>query len=366
MAKRDLRHDDLIDAGIGLTEAVIEWGKRPATPPRVALTDRDLAIFVWLEQHRFATAQMLAALFFDARWSAVMRRLKLLHDIGYLDKFRPTVARTAGSAKWIFCLTQRGWLALCDAGLSATGRLPFGELTDLAYVSHDLQLDALLLSIAMRELPGSGPLTNRLPFQILGPDIARVPRDGGPRPDTTSAAAALPEGHIVARGDSSAGLLEPDATLLGTHVQSGLPFAVMIEYDRTLRPSKQRDRWRRYDRFLAETWREGRFADYHSAPLVVYLLPRTKLLPTFLKEADKHLTAWIGPTNSHPSRGSYPGRDFLLFTSRERLLDGDWTMECLPAQPAGIRGTATVHSRPVHVPLMRLFATVTVTRRLAA
>jgi hypothetical protein len=115
-------------------------------------------------------------------------------------------------------------------------------------------------------------------------------------------------------------VLEPDATLLGAHAQSGLPFAVLFEYDRTRRPAKQRDRWRRYDRFLTDTRRHSRFADHHSAPLVVYVVAHTRMLPAFLREAEKHLTAWTGPPQTSPEQRVYPGRSLVLFTSRERLL----------------------------------------------
>jgi len=341
--------------GENLTDTAIQRGRRPKTLPPVAITDRDLRVLGWLEHHRFASTQMLATLFWGRLGSAARDRLKLLHDAGFLDKLRPYGAG-GGSSEWIYSLTPRGWQALSDRDQARATRLRFGEVNDLAYVSHDLQLDALLLELFVREHPGTGPLIERLRFQWHGPELGRVERDGGPMPRRPSPAALLPEGHGISRANSLPGILEPDATLLGASPKSGRPVTVMIEYDRTQRPSKQRDRWRRYDRFLTETWREGRFADHHAAPLVLYLLPRTKLLPAFLKEADKHLTAWTGPANGHPSLGRYPGRDHLLFTSRERLLAADWTMECVPAQPADVRGTQTVHPRVVNMPLPRVFA----------
>lgn len=346
--------DPLASVGDGLTEAAIQWGRRPPEPPPVSLTPRDLAMFGWLEQHRFATSGMLSALFFHQHSHPVRRRLKLLHDAGYLDKFRPNRGR-GGSSEWIYRLTQRGWHVLCDHGCSVSGRLPFGELTDLAYVGHDLQLDSLLISIARRAFPGHGPLLERLPFEWHGADLGRVERGGGPPSERLGTAARLPEGHVTAAAGSIPGVLEPDATLLGPHAVSGLPIAVLFEYDRTRRPAKQRDRWRRYDRFLTETWRDSRFGDHHCAPLVIYLLPHTKLIPTFLEEADKHLTAWVGPRQGAPQQGTYPGRDLIMFTSRERLLGGDFTMDCVPAHPADVRGTKTVHARTEPVPFLTLF-----------
>lgn len=345
----------LAAAGDRLTEDAIQWGRRPADPAPVSLTDRDVAIFAWLEQHRFATTGMLAELFFGRRTYPVRRRLKLLHDAGYLDKLRPNRGR-GGTTDWIYRLTQRGWDVLCDRGYSATGRLPFGELTDLAYVAHDLQVDAMLLTLMARAFPGAGPLIDRLPFQWQGDDLGRIARGGGPRSPTVSPAARVAEGYVIATADSIPGVLEPDATLLGRHPASGLPVAVLIEYDRTQRPAKQRDRWRRYDRFLTQTWRDSRFAEHHGPPLVIYVVASTKRIAAFVQEADKHLTAWIGPHDGAPEDGSYPGRELLVFTSRERLLAGDFTMDGVPAYPAKVRSSNTVHPRRQAMPFLSLFA----------
>lgn len=355
----------LAHVGDGLTEAAIQWGRRPEQRPPASLTQRDLAIFAWLEQHRFASSGMLAALFFHQHNNPTRRRLKLLHDAGYIDKFRPNRGHS-GSSEWIYRLTRRGWDTLCDHGRSATGRLPFGELTDLAYVSHDLQLDALLITLMQRAFPGDGPLADRLPFEWQGADVGRIERGGGPRSETLGDAARLPPEHMIAAAQSIHGVLEPDATLLGHHVVSGLPIAVLFEYDRTRRPAKQRDRWRRYDRFLAETWRSSRYAANHGPPIVVYLVGHTKQISGFLEEADKHLTAWVGPQFGAPEHGTFPGRDLILFTSRERLLAGDWTVDCVPAHPADVRGSKKVHARSQDAPLLSLFAAAPSAVALAA
>jgi hypothetical protein len=357
---------DILDAGQGLTEGAIQWGERPETPPTWALTPRDLDVFSWLEQHRFATTGILTMLFWRGYGAAPRERLKLLHDVGFLDKFRPFRRPGLGTAEWIYRLTARGWDLLIDRDRAVTGRMPFGELTDLAYVAHDLQLDALLLHAASQAYPGDAPLIERLPFKWRGVDLGRVDRDGGEVAARRSAAAVLPEGHVTRRGISLPGILEPDATLTGPHFASGAPASVLVEYDRTLRASKQRDRFRRYDRFLTETWRESRFADHHSAPVAIYLLQLDRHLAAFLKEADKHFTAWLGPREAGPAQGMYPGRDLMLFTTRERLVAGDWTMKRLPAQPPDVRGASVLHPRETPMPIMRLFAPLPATDQAAA
>lgn len=347
--------DELRGIGSGLTDASIQRGTRPRQPRVVVLTARDIEIFAWLEQLRYLTTRMIAVLFWGAYGSAVRERLALLHDAGYLEKFRPMAAN--GTHEWIYRLTEKAWQALADAGRSTTARLPLGTINYIGYVEHDLQLTATLMRIALDAWPGTSALASRLPIQWTGPETGRIdPNDHTHRPGVPGAA-ALPEGHTVRPGSSRHGILEPDATLIGTHATTGRPTAVLFEYDRTRRPNKQTDRWRRYDHFLTDGWRSTRYATHGSEPALVYILAADSLLPTFLREADKHLTGWTGPHGAAAEEGTYPGRDQIAFTSRQRLDAGNWAMEQVPPLPPDVRGGDRFARRTIDFPIMQLFAT---------
>ena len=145
----------------------------------------------------------------------------------------------------------------------------------------------------------------------------------------------LREGTRLHPEDSRRGYLEPDATLIGRSGQDS--WAVLIEYDRTERPHKQIDRLRRYDNWLLSGWREGHFSTHSIPPSVVYLTARSRPLRGLIKAADQTFSAWYGRQDAGPREGMHPARERVMFTSRERVLSGDWTMECAPSLPPVLR-----------------------------
>jgi len=117
----------------------------------------------------------------------------------------------------------------------------------------------------------------------------------------------------------------------------GERWGVLIEYDRTERPHKQIDRLRRYDWWLLEGWRETHFATHPVAPSVIYLTARSQPLRALIRAADRTFSAWHGRRDAGPREGVHPARQGVMFASRERVLSGDWTMECAPSLPPVLR-----------------------------
>jgi len=77
----------------------------------MCLTERDLRLMVLLLDVNYLSTSQLAMLGWGSpRTRAAQKRLKVLHDGGYLDRFRPV--RRIGSAEWIYRLSARGWKAL--------------------------------------------------------------------------------------------------------------------------------------------------------------------------------------------------------------------------------------------------------------
>jgi hypothetical protein len=79
------------DAGVELGAMGIQWGRRPEELPACSVTPRDLRLLRFLHDFGYATTSTLAALFWGRYGSAVRERLKLLHDVGLVDKLRPRV-----------------------------------------------------------------------------------------------------------------------------------------------------------------------------------------------------------------------------------------------------------------------------------
>ena len=164
-------------AGWGLSAASIHWGRRAAAPKPLAVTERDRLLLALLHDVNYLSSSQLALLGWGADSTCTRRRLRLLHDRGLIDKFRP--AAPAGSYEWNYRLTEEGWRMLSDRGMFAERKLyKPAEIHSIAYVEHDLQVNALVLDIAHRARAGEGPLLEEMPFAWHGPRSGEIdPRE---------------------------------------------------------------------------------------------------------------------------------------------------------------------------------------------
>jgi hypothetical protein len=348
----------MLRAGVGLSAGTIQWGRRPESPASVGLTIRDLRLMALLHDTNYLSTSQLTLLGWGSAERAAQERLKRLHDSRYLDRFRPLAAR--GTREWNYRLTQNGWEALAAHDMSADVRhYTPAEITSISYTEHDLQLAAIILLIARAAAAtGTAGLLDRMPFQWQGHRSGRIEPDTPVQPDR-SGAGSLPKGTRLHPGRSRPGYLEPDATLTGSVGDER--FAVLIEYDRTNRPHKQIDRLRRYEHFLLDGWRHTRFAAHATPPSVLFLTAREQPLARLIQTADETFTAWHGAPHATAPEGTHPARQRTVFTSRQRILEGDWTMQRTPSLPPEARDPAsgsTCVPRRIDYDLPALFARV--------
>ena len=325
----------MVLAGEGLGAGTLQWGHREGSPPKVGLTDRDLRLMVLLYDVNFLSASQLLMLGWgDAGEHVGRRRLKRLHDSGYVDRFRPI--RKSGTAEWNYRLSSLGWSALTEQRMApADHAYTPTAITSISYTEHDLQLAALVLRIAQQAArDGGGGLLERMPFTWRGPHSGRIDVDTIDELER-SEAAELPLGTLLHGEDSRQGYLEPDATLIGRSGDD--TWAVLIEYDRTERPHKQIDRLRRYDHWLLDGWRVGHYAAHSIPPSVIFLTARERPLRRLIETADRTFEAWHGHEHASPREGTHPARQRAVFTSRERILAGDWTVQRTPSLPPELR-----------------------------
>lgn len=346
----------MLHAGVGLSAGTIQWGRRPKLPAPVGLTIRDLRLMALLHDTNYLSASQLTLLGWGNAERAAQERLKRLHDAGYLDRFRPLAAR--GTREWNYRLTHTGWETLAAHELAADARhYTPAEITSISYTEHDLQLAAIILHIATAAAaPGPGGLLDRMPFQWQGHRSGRIEPTIAAQADRAPAA-NLPPGVRLHPGRSRPGYLEPDATLTGRVGDER--FAVLIEYDRTNRPHKQTDRLRRYEHFLLDGWRHTHFATHATPPSVLFLTAREQPLARLIQTADETFTAWHGAQHATPRQGTHPARQRTVFTSRQRILKGDWTMQRTPSLPPDARDPAGGRAcvpRPIDYDLPALFA----------
>ncbi len=324
----------MVLSGENLSAGSVQWGNRAGSARPVGLTDRDLRLMALTHDVNFLSSSQLVMLGWgNSGARAGQRRLRRLHDGGYLDRFRPIAER--GSAEWNYRLSSLGWSALIEQGRAPEDRAYTPTaITSISYTEHDLQLASLVLQIAQEAAGGQGALLDRMPFTWQGPRSGRIDIDSDEEFER-SEAAELPPGRRLHPEGSRKGYLEPDATLIGRSGED--TWAVLIEYDRTERPHKQIDRLRRYDRWLLDGWRVAHFAAHSIPPSVIFLTARERPLRRLIETADLTFEAWHGHEHAGPRQGTHPARQRVVFTSRERVLAGDWTMQRTPSLPPELR-----------------------------
>jgi hypothetical protein len=314
---------------------VLNLGRRANVAARVRLTERDLRLLALLLDVGFLSMSQLVMLGWGRSGErAGQRRLKLLHDGGCVDRFRPP--RGAGSSEWNYRLAARGFEELAAAQLAARSpRYEPPPITNVSDVQHDLELAALIVRIALDVVgdPSAG-LLDSMPFEWLGPRRGRIGAIGSARFERSGAGKPPPGARRQSKG-SRRGSLKPDATLVGGSPESR--FAVLIVYDRSLRAHKRVGWLRRYDAWLLDDWRQTHFTTHAIAPAVFFLTAYEALVGPLIQTADRVLSAWHGREDARPREGVHPARERIVFTSRERILSGDWTVQRAPNLPPILR-----------------------------
>jgi hypothetical protein len=118
-----------------------------------ALQPRDIGVLRDLWRYKVLTAPQVLELWWPRRCArAGQRRLRMLFDAGYLERFRPIKRR--GSFPWTYHLAQAGHRLLQQHGIIKLGqRFAPRRVYDYGHILHDLQLNAWVL--AYRRMLGS-------------------------------------------------------------------------------------------------------------------------------------------------------------------------------------------------------------------
>jgi hypothetical protein len=70
---------------------------------------------------------------------------------------------------------------------------------------------------------------------------------------------------------------------------------------------------------------------------VLFITSRERPLCRLVQTADDAFSAWYSHGYAGAREGTHPARKRTFFTSRERILEGDWHMEKTPDLPRGLR-----------------------------
>jgi hypothetical protein len=306
---------------------------------------RDLEIIRALWRYRFLLTSQIARQWWHGRsLYAAQRRLLRMTAAGWVTRFRPRLSK--GKHEWIYQLDRKGF-ELGRRCLGIDGRY-IGEeakwrprhVTDYSVVEHDLQVNAWVM--AYRELRREHLL------DWLGPDQGRIDvptkyEDRRFRPVGLEDASMSLSGYRRARDVRLRRFapIVPDATLMLFSRRSGAEFELLVELDRTRRPTKNLDKLRRYDAFLTAWWQlADRYRGAGAAPLVVFVCPGEQEAMSLMRAADAEVTGRHAIPGERPDTWRAPGRERMLFAAELDVHQGSVRAWMLPRLPPSERGSS--------------------------
>ena len=304
-------------------------------PVPCAVQPRDVAILRDVWRYKFLTAPQALELWWPGRGErAGQRRLRVLFEAGYVDRFRPISRR--GSFPWTYQLAAEGHRLLRRAGeIPDRERFQPRRVYDYGHVLHEIQLNAWVL--AYRRAIGDAFLswegeTNIAPLDVRSPAGVRLDDDWSPEDCR----------------DVRARPVRPDAVLEIEQSDGFVPQVAFVEYDRTHRVDKNYDKFRRYDLYLNWWWRETDLRDA-GPPIVVFVCQDLAQCERFVKAADYELTGHLWHPDAHPKRYQYIGRRCMYFVRERDVHDGDLRGWRVPEFPRRHPARESVAGR-VHLP----------------
>jgi hypothetical protein len=147
------------------------------------------------------------------------------------------------------------------------------------------------------------------------------------------------------------GRVWPDATVTMDMPHRGRRFDLMLELDRTGKPTKNLDKFHRYDALLTGWWHAvERYRKLGEAPAVVFICIDEHNLVNFMRAADREVTGRLARPGTAEATWPYPGRERMLFVSERDVHEGSLRAFKLPIEPSDARGRGELESREVRLP----------------
>jgi hypothetical protein len=298
------------------------WEDQPAAKRRIALQARDLEIIRHLARFGVEVSTRIAFEFFHGQdLTGCQRRLKALTDSGYIARGRPQLSR--GSLPYVYRLTKAGFAEgqkhydaegepYVPLNREWTGRVGGGAQS----LEHDLRASGAVMElVAFARLLGCEA-------EPLGPFEARcdVPTAYDPSDRRHKRVTMSELGHTgmhELRLKRAFRDVVPDGGVRFTSVHARTR-ELLIEFDRTARPSKNASKLRGYDSFLGAWWYRCERLEGQTQPWVLFVCTSESVVGSFLDLAATELTGW------RPGDGDgrdYPGRESVGFCTEAALYE---------------------------------------------
>lgn len=143
----------------------------------------------------------------------------------------------------------------------------------------------------------------------------------------------------------------PDATLMLELDEGARRFELLIELDRTARPTKNVDKLRRYDALLTAWWRGAeRYRGAEEPPAVVFVCADEQHVMNLMRAADDEVTGRHSKFDGHPEGWPSPGRQRMLFAAERAVHQEHLRAWMLPPHPQAEDESRNFWAREVTLP----------------
>jgi Replication-relaxation len=332
--------------------------RRP--PPRKLAEDlapqpRDLEILRALWRHRFLLTSQIASEWWPGKsLYAAQRRLLRMTAAGWIDRFRPRLSK--GKHEWIYELARAGFELgrICwtvdGPCISPEAKWKPRHVTDYRLVQHDLQVNAWVM--AYRRLAGDRVV------DWIGPDHGRI--DVPTKyVDRRFKQVELEDAHHAMTDYtrprdlrlSRFAPLVPDATVTLDSDAIDSELDLLIELDRTRRPTKNIDKLHRYDAFLTGWWSlTDRYGHLPQPPVLIFVCPDEDQAISLMRTADREVTGRHARPGAAVETWSSPGRERMLFVAEPDVHDSLGRAWALPRRALSERDSEDIWARETELP----------------
>jgi hypothetical protein len=357
------RYDQITSLG------VIEEPRRRR--PLAAVRYEHLMVCKWLDRFGFMTTEQLRrAVLPRATLRATQDLLCRMRDAGLLERRRVQISieegRSGGSSPRLYSLTPPGYrLGQRSPGfygpvIPRTGGRRRSEARTPMHLHHDLHTVGWWHAFEKALGPGVGVsdvLTPRYEEGRFRAPRVHTGRGRGHR-------AAELRDILLGGGAHIAGIsndrfdytIEPDLTIrlevMGwlTGKTQDIAVDLLVEVDRTRRPARNLDKFKRYDQFLTG-WGllHPRIEQLGTRPIAIFTSPDEPSMLALMKAADEVMTGRIGWSGDPEHTWYYPGRDHVLFSTETEIHRGSMLAWRLPELPRDLRDQLCYEGFPITV-----------------
>jgi Replication-relaxation len=325
----------------------LRWQERPKGPHKPPLPRKDdLEVLAALHELRFLTASQIGRRFMHGRaLRSVQHRLGQMFRVGWVRRSE-IATRKRGHTQRVYALDEAGFeLIQANRGrtdlarhLDTDARWRSPEVEDPRLVLHDLHTNAWLFAFERA-------LSPKVLRGWRGPRSARleVPRERlrGQWVSLTPDTVALGTGHHLA--DLQLDEFRPVHPDVAVHLDLSLGdkrrrVELLIELDRSGRPSSNHEKFRRYDALL-NGWAMAlpRYQKFGEPPVVLFVVEDDERAGQFLRAADRIVTGRVGKWGVPEAAWPAYGRRRMFVVAERDVHQGTLRAQRLPEHPPALR-----------------------------